>query len=182
MTTQPEEAAGSASDRTVEAVMKRVSRAQRCFELSALRFVEYSASYDTIADGNDPKLRIGIADQEVEIAGDSVGVQMRFEFLGPSPFQDEQEKQVEVTARIRVEYSRPAHREQFDSEDADVFARVNGIYNAWPYLREFVQTSLGRLGLPPFELPLLRPGAAAQLAGLIDAPEAADDEEKVEEV
>jgi hypothetical protein len=161
--------------------MKRVARAQQCFELSSLRFVEYSARYDTAVGENEPELRIGIADQEVEISDDAVGVKMRFEFLAPSPYQDEDKRRVEVTARIRVEYTRPNERGQFDRDDADVFARVNGIYNAWPYLREFVQTSLGRLGLPPFELPLLRPGAAAGLAGLVDPPVVNDEDEKVEQ-
>jgi hypothetical protein len=35
----------------------------------------------------------------------------------------------------------------------------------WPYFREFVQSSLGRMGLPPFTLPfVLRPGLGASSA------------------
>jgi hypothetical protein len=40
------------------------------------------------------------------------------------------------------------------------FGRVNGIYNAWPYWREFVQNMLGRMGLSPFTIPVFRIGAA----------------------
>ena len=36
------------------------------------------------------------------------------------------------------------------------FAVTNGIYNAWPYWREFVQSMFARMGLPPVVLPLLR--------------------------
>lgn len=36
------------------------------------------------------------------------------------------------------------------------FARVNGAYNAWPYLREFVQTSAARVGLLPVTMPVFR--------------------------
>jgi len=36
------------------------------------------------------------------------------------------------------------------------FCRVIGLNNAWPYWREFVQSMIGRMGLPPFHVPLLR--------------------------
>ncbi len=36
------------------------------------------------------------------------------------------------------------------------FARMNGIYNAWPYWREYVQNVTGRMGLPPLTLPVFR--------------------------
>jgi preprotein translocase subunit SecB len=32
---------------------------------------------------------------------------------------------------------------------------MNGIYNIWPYWREYVQTTTSRLGLPPLTLPVL---------------------------
>ncbi len=36
------------------------------------------------------------------------------------------------------------------------FANLNGIYNAWPYWREFVQNVIGRMGLPPLTMPVFR--------------------------
>lgn len=36
------------------------------------------------------------------------------------------------------------------------FARVNGIYNAWPYFRELAQTTTARMGIPPIVLPVYR--------------------------
>lgn len=155
--------------------MKRVSQAQRFFELASVRFIEFRASYGVAPDGKEPALRIGIDDQAVELRDDVLSTQMRFEFRGPSPFKEEKGRLVDVSATVRVEYFRPEDRGDIDQSEAEVFARVNGIYNAWPYLREYVQTSLVRLGLPPFELPLLRAGAAAQLGGLVDPPAERDD-------
>jgi len=44
------------------------------------------------------------------------------------------------------------------SDDAlGQFARVNGVYNAWPFLREAVYAGTARVGLPPLNLPLYRP-------------------------
>ncbi len=36
------------------------------------------------------------------------------------------------------------------------FANLNGIYNAWPYWREFVQNNVVRMGLPPLSIPVFR--------------------------
>jgi len=36
------------------------------------------------------------------------------------------------------------------------FANLNGIYNAWPYWREFVQSMIGRMSLPPLTIPVFR--------------------------
>ena len=38
----------------------------------------------------------------------------------------------------------------------DSFGRINGVYNAWPYWREFVQNTIARMGLPAFTIPVYR--------------------------
>ena len=44
-----------------------------------------------------------------------------------------------------------------DREDAfRAFAAVNSMYNAWPYFREYVQTAIARMGLPPHIIPTYR--------------------------
>jgi preprotein translocase subunit SecB len=42
------------------------------------------------------------------------------------------------------------------TEDVDRFARMNGVYNAWPYLRELIQSTTLRMGLSPLTLPLYK--------------------------
>ncbi len=37
------------------------------------------------------------------------------------------------------------------------FAELNGAYNAWPYWREIVQTTTGRVGLAGIVIPVFRP-------------------------
>lgn len=49
--------------------------------------------------------------------------------------------------------------DEFDGltqEGFDQFANLNGVYNAWPYWREFVQNMVGRMGLPPLTIPVFR--------------------------
>lgn len=40
------------------------------------------------------------------------------------------------------------------------FGEMNGIYNAWPYWREYVQSVTVRMGLPPFTVPVFRLSAS----------------------
>lgn len=43
----------------------------------------------------------------------------------------------------------------------NAFAHLNGMYNAWPYLRELVQNTTSRMTLPPVVLPVFRVGPEA---------------------
>ncbi len=42
------------------------------------------------------------------------------------------------------------------NELLQAFAKVNGVYNAWPYLRENLQTTCARMSVPPPLLPIFR--------------------------
>jgi hypothetical protein len=64
---------------------------------------------------------------------------------------------IAVTVSFEVNYRIPANASA--PEDAlKEFAQINGIFNAWPYFREFVHAALARMGLPPFILPVYRLG------------------------
>lgn len=41
-------------------------------------------------------------------------------------------------------------------EELNAFGEVNGIFNAWPYWRELLQSTLSRMGLPSITLPIYR--------------------------
>ena len=46
--------------------------------------------------------------------------------------------------------------QEVKQENLNVFGQTNGIFNAWPYWREFVQSATARMGLPPLTLPAYR--------------------------
>ncbi len=46
--------------------------------------------------------------------------------------------------------------EPLDDGDIRAFAFANGTYHSWPYVREFLADLTGRMGLPPFTLPVFR--------------------------
>ncbi|MCC6390027.1 MAG: hypothetical protein IT167_05450 [Bryobacterales bacterium] len=41
-------------------------------------------------------------------------------------------------------------------EHVHAFKEGNGIFNVWPYFREYLQNNLQRMGLPPLTVPFLR--------------------------
>lgn len=71
------------------------------------------------------------------------------------PEQAKEEPLVSIETSFELQYRLP---EGFhvDPETLTAFAETNGIYNAWPYWREFIQSMFVRMGLPPLVLPLLR--------------------------
>ncbi len=44
----------------------------------------------------------------------------------------------------------------FSIDDLNMFANVNGIFNCWPYWREFVQSTSVRMGFSSLTIPLLK--------------------------
>ncbi len=46
--------------------------------------------------------------------------------------------------------------DDLDKEDFKAFGYANGIYNAWPYWREFTQNMTSRMGVPPLTIPVFR--------------------------
>lgn len=42
------------------------------------------------------------------------------------------------------------------SDFIDTFVRNNALFNAWPFLREWIHEALNRMGWPPHDLPLLK--------------------------
>lgn len=69
--------------------------------------------------------------------------------------QAKEDALVSIETRFELQYRLPEGF-QADPETLTAFAETNGIYNAWPYWREFVQSMFVRMGLPPLVLPLLR--------------------------
>ena len=66
--------------------------------------------------------------------------------------EDEDSPAVEVRAAIKLVYQCEGV-DRFDEEHIDAFGNINGVYNAWPYWREYVQNAVARLGLSPLVVP-----------------------------
>jgi preprotein translocase subunit SecB len=87
---------------------------------------------------------------------------------------------VEAVAHIDVTFSLTyslTSLDEIDDEKVDAFGKMNAVYNAWPYVREFVQSTLARMGLPALTLPVLTSGL---LTGIYEAKERTGKSEQTE--
>lgn len=66
-----------------------------------------------------------------------------------------------VRCVLELRYKLPSGLEP-SQETLNEFARTNGLFNAWPYCRELVQSTAARMALPPVTIPLLRVGKVEQ--------------------
>jgi|GEM_PF-1049528 len=73
------------------------------------------------------------------------------------------EEMLRIEALFVIRY-RVATLDGITEENIDAFGKMNGIYNVWPYWREFVQSMTVRMGLPPLTMPVYGPlqGGIAQ--------------------
>lgn len=72
--------------------------------------------------------------------------------------QNEDNKPIaDITADFLVAYSINNTR-GLKKEHYDAFATYNGIYNAWPYWREFVQSITSKMQMPTLTIPVYRFG------------------------
>ncbi len=70
----------------------------------------------------------------------------------------EAEVKLRVTATFVLAYSVKSF-EGVDDDHIRAFSAINGVFNAWPYWREFVQSTTARMGLPmPVVIPVFRLG------------------------
>jgi preprotein translocase subunit SecB len=62
---------------------------------------------------------------------------------------------IKINATFLLAY-KVASFDGFTKQGLKRFADLNGVYNAWPYWREFVQETTARMGLPTLTIPVFR--------------------------
>ena len=62
---------------------------------------------------------------------------------------------VEIRTSIEVTYA-CSEADTFSPEALHGFGQTNGVFNTWPYWREYVQSSIARMGLPTLIVPVFR--------------------------
>lgn len=65
------------------------------------------------------------------------------------------ELRAEISAVFEISYDLPTE-DTFSADEIEGFGQVNAVFNAWPYWREIVQSSLSRMGMPGLTIPLYR--------------------------
>ena len=76
---------------------------------------------------------------------------------------DEKQRIAEIKAKLSLRYSiATGSVKDFDQDLVQDFAETNGVYNAWPYWRELIQSTASRIGLHGIVLPVFRIASNAE--------------------
>jgi len=79
----------------------------------------------------------------------------RFKLQGFSEESKSKEPSLLVEANFMLVY-KANNLKGLSENNFNAFGNTNGIYNAWPYWREFVQNTIARMSLPPLTIPVFR--------------------------
>lgn len=98
--------------------------------------------------------------QVEDLEGDMVAFSVRFVgFVEIETKLESEGLDWEGLATLKAEFHltyQLAPKASRDLSDLNEFGRGNVLSTAWPYWREYVMTSLSRLGLPAYTIPVLR--------------------------
>jgi len=111
---------------------------------------------DQIAlSGFEIKTRYSVEELLRENLDDTLRVKLAFELVGNQEGRIEPEFTISIIAKFALVYKLNSW-EKIEYGNLHAFAMTNGVFNAWPYWREFVQSTTVRMSLPPIVLPVFR--------------------------
>lgn len=85
---------------------------------------------------------------ELRADGQALLVKVKFEIVASNAGTVGSESNVQVAGVFALEYARAIKDAKCDAASLELFGRINGVYNAWPYIREIVSNAFSRLGYP----------------------------------
>ncbi len=97
--------------------------------------------------------QLGIARPEWTLDEDAGRLGCIFTFVTSFPNETDREP-YQLIARFRLEYTVTPGVELAET-DVDQFVHWNALFNAWPYWREYLTSTVNRAGLPRFVAPVM---------------------------
>ncbi len=92
---------------------------------------------------------------EIDKKNSIITVLPNFKLKGYSEKKEADEPALKIEAVFVLIY-KVSNFKDLKKKHFEAFANTNGIYNAWPYWREFVQNTIARMSLPPLTIPVFR--------------------------
>ena len=136
--------------------MSRMAKVASTVEIANVRFISFMATHTINLGGSE--MYVDYA-WKTHTSGNSEAkcITTLVEFTmsaAPKAFEDE-EKPIQIKAVLELVYNCEKVSSLTDRALKD-FGEINGVYNAWPYWREFVQNTVARMELPPLIVPTFR--------------------------
>lgn len=138
----------------ITAALRTIGHVASSMRLESLRVTAGSFSLSTDIHGY-PEDPLDVSAHALFSAKENrVTSDIRFRYREAPEFLKDEGRGIEIFERFELVYQY-IHEGDLSQENAELFGKVNGIYNVWPYWREFVQSMTARLSLPPLTMPLI---------------------------
>lgn len=126
------------------------------FDLQGITLVRSFAEHSIAPDERD-KIDTSFAFRlkSAESKKGNARIVISFKVEGVTADSDPQETRLHIEADYLLHYT-ISSGPKISKDQLTAFAIINGRFNAWPYWREYVQSTTVRMGLPPLMLPLLK--------------------------
>jgi preprotein translocase subunit SecB len=134
--------------------LQRTSAVARCYVLSDVHLVSLDAKRRRPHAGVPLETQLDEKSARAERVpeGDSLRVTVAFGVRAGLSAGADFETHVQVEGAFELLYARVIAGSPFNDADLQLFARINGTHNAWPYMREVVANNFARMGYPAFTL------------------------------
>lgn len=140
--------------------LELASLVAECVEIHNIAQVSFSASLGSLRDDLPDQIELSVnVETSFNRADKTIFVRTRFRFA--ARYDATEQDAVCIQACYLLHYSVPTF-EGIRKPNVVAFGELNGVHNAWPYWREFVQSATTRLGLAPLTLPVQRPVTASE--------------------
>jgi hypothetical protein len=150
------------SEKVAVATVDGVSAVAARVEIRSLILVDsvMSRAPDAVVNqpGSTPEMRIEEVTYNVAAAEDDTGVIVvlpKFSLSLTKGQGEEATQMFSIQARFAVTYA-ISKISDLDPANFEAFAKTNGVFNAWPYWREFTQSAIARMGLGAYIIPVFR--------------------------
>ena len=144
------------SRRTARSEMDLAVSVSERVEIMEILLRQSMTKRGAVRDGLPAKLTMSV-NAETQVDKDEKVVCVRPRFVLSAKYDEaDDEELLRIEAQFVLRY-RVTSFEGLKKVNIDAFGKLNGLYNAWPYWREFVQSTTVRMGLPPLTVPVYRP-------------------------
>jgi hypothetical protein len=136
--------------------LKLAAQVSRHVQIEEVRLVQMSGRLFPRPPGLDGGMALLHQKQKTSVrrAVADLVIEIRFGLRGVGK-DDVSSKLFELSAAFELTYKLDK-KTDFPAAQLRAFSSVNGLYNAWPYWREFVQNTAARMGLPRLVVPVFR--------------------------
>lgn len=136
--------------------LERIAPLIAAVQIDDVRLVESSVKSNVRSADEAGKVRLAIqTSTSVKEYGDDSFFVLAGINAQLAPIESEQNPAITLRATFELKYRLPKDF-KVSRRQLNTFARINGVFNAWPYWREFIQNIVARMNLPPIILPVFR--------------------------